>query len=99
MQLQSEDLDTDAMMPRETAQKSNASTRTLFLLIDENPPKASALTHSTNAGSFELLSEQALSSRNDTSPLQENQVSKHPSFNLGQLFLLSASKRCLFRMA
>lgn len=74
MQLQSEDFDKDTMMPRKAAQKSGASTRTLFLLIDENPPQASALTHSTNAGSFEF-SEQALSSRNNTSPLQENQVS------------------------
>lgn len=87
MQLQSEDSDKDTMMPRKAAQQSDASTRTLFQLIDENPTQASALTHTTNAGSFELLSEQALSSRNDTSPLQKNQVSKHPSFGLGQVFL------------
>lgn len=72
MQLQSEDFDKDTMMPRKAAQKSDASTRTLFLLIDENPPQASVLTHSTNAASFELLSEQALSCRNDTSPRQKN---------------------------
>lgn len=78
MQLQSENFDKDTMMPRKAAQKSDASTRTLFLLIDENPPQASALTHSTNAAS---------SCRNDTSPCQENQVSKHSSCSLGQVFL------------
>lgn len=83
MQLQSEDFDKDTVMPRKAAQQSDASTKTPFLLIDENPTQASAPTHTTNAGSFELLSEQALSSRNDTSPLQEHQVSKH----LGQVFL------------